>query len=322
MPTVSVIIPNYNHAPFLRQRIETVLGQRYQDFEVILLDDCSTDDSRAIISEYANDPRIRIEFNDKNSGSTFKQWNKGVRLARGKYVWIAESDDYADERFLNESLSRLENDSTTVFSYCRSWRVSGEGEIVGFADSFEIDRCNLRWAADFWADGRDECERYFVHRNIVPSASSVLFRRDVYDKIGGADERLVFCGDWKMWASMALLGGRIAYLAQPLNYFRFHVSTVTANSQHLGVDADEYLQVIRWILQRVEPTTTAKEALTHELFPFWCPKVLSNRISLSRRWRILKNATAIDRNAIGKLLPYALTALRMRLSRRLRSYRF
>jgi cellulose synthase/poly-beta-1,6-N-acetylglucosamine synthase-like glycosyltransferase len=92
MPKVSVIIPNYNHARYLRQRIESVVGQTYQDFEVILLDDCSTDESRSIIDEYARDPRVRIEFNQKNSGNTFKQWNKGVKLARGEYVWVAESD--------------------------------------------------------------------------------------------------------------------------------------------------------------------------------------------------------------------------------------
>src|SRR5246127_2931841 len=100
MPTVSVVVPNYNHARFLPERIESILRQSYQDFELILLDDCSSDDSRAILSQYADDPRVRLEFNAVNSGSTFKQWNKGVRLARGKYVWIAESDDYADERLL------------------------------------------------------------------------------------------------------------------------------------------------------------------------------------------------------------------------------
>ena len=110
MPKVSVIIPNYNHARFLRQRIESVLGQTYQDFEVILLDDCSTDESRSIISEYAKNPRVRIEFNETNSGSTFKQWNKGVRLARGEYVWMAESDDYADERLLERLVKVLDEE--------------------------------------------------------------------------------------------------------------------------------------------------------------------------------------------------------------------
>ncbi|HTU34206.1 MAG TPA: glycosyltransferase, partial [Candidatus Acidoferrum sp.] len=69
MPTVSVVVPNYNHARFLRQRIDTIFGQTYEDFEVILLDDYSSDDSRAILSDYACNPRVRLEFNDANSGS-------------------------------------------------------------------------------------------------------------------------------------------------------------------------------------------------------------------------------------------------------------
>src|ERR1041384_7243968 len=100
MPAVSVIIPNYNHARYLRRRVESVLGQTYQDFEVILLDDGSTDDSRGIIASYEGDARVTIAMNAANSGSVFKQWNKGVQMARGRYVWIAESDDYAGPGFL------------------------------------------------------------------------------------------------------------------------------------------------------------------------------------------------------------------------------
>src|SRR5712692_6211638 len=149
MPTVSVIIPSYNHARFLRQRIESVLRQTYQDFEVILLDDCSTDDSRSILSEYAGDPRVRMEFNEVNSGSTFKQWNKGVRLARGEYVWIAESDDYADPHLLEKLVSRLDAEPSTVLSYCRSWRVSADGQLSGFLDSNVTHPDTHRWTADF-----------------------------------------------------------------------------------------------------------------------------------------------------------------------------
>src|SRR3989442_15683408 len=98
--TGSVIVPNYNHASFLRLRIESVLVQTYQDYEVILLDDCSTDNSREILASYRNNPKVRIEYNERNSGGVFKQWNKGVRMARGRYIWIAESDDYADACFL------------------------------------------------------------------------------------------------------------------------------------------------------------------------------------------------------------------------------
>src|SRR6267378_3052037 len=135
MPTVSVIIPNYNHARFLRQRVDSVLRQTFQDFELILLDDCSSDESQAILREYAGDPRVRIEFNEKNSGSTFKQWNKGARLARGKYVWIAESDDYADERLVERLVRALDTDPEITFAYCGSWQISEDGQQNGFVES-------------------------------------------------------------------------------------------------------------------------------------------------------------------------------------------
>src|SRR5580704_3035040 len=116
MPTISVIVPNYNHARFLPKRIESIIHQTFQDFELILLDDCSSDDSRSILAQYAGDPRVRIEFNRENSGSTFKQWNRGVRLAQGKYVWIAESDDYADPQLLERLVAILEANPAVAYA--------------------------------------------------------------------------------------------------------------------------------------------------------------------------------------------------------------
>src|SRR5215469_13049609 len=148
MPKVSVIVPNYNHARFLPMRIDSILGQSFQDFELILLDDCSTDDSRSILHRYASDLRVRVEFNEVNSGSPFKQWNKGVGLAQGEYIWIAESDDYADERFLEKLIARLDTEPQAVFAYCRSWRVSLDDRPDGFADPYVAgDDQNHRWTA-------------------------------------------------------------------------------------------------------------------------------------------------------------------------------
>ena len=104
-PAVSVIVPNYNHAPFLRRRLDSIFNQTYQDFEVIILDDCSSDNSKEIIEQYRNRPQItHIVYNEVNSGSPFKQWAKGFDLAKGEYIWIAESDDWAELNFLEETV--------------------------------------------------------------------------------------------------------------------------------------------------------------------------------------------------------------------------
>ena len=77
MPKVSVIVPNYNHAAFLGLRIDSILEQTYRDFELLILDDASTDDSREVIARYARDPRVTIECNQTNAGSPYLQWRKG-----------------------------------------------------------------------------------------------------------------------------------------------------------------------------------------------------------------------------------------------------
>src|ERR1035438_10369906 len=166
MVKVSVVIPNYNHSRFLPRRIDSVLKQSFRDFELVLLDDCSTDDSRSILSKYADDPRVRIEFNEVNSGSPFKQWNKGVELALGEYVWIAESDDYADERLLEKLVARLDAEPKAAFAYCRSWRVSLDDRTDGFVDPWYVGgNQQHRWTADYCADGLLECRNHMVRWN-------------------------------------------------------------------------------------------------------------------------------------------------------------
>jgi glycosyltransferase involved in cell wall biosynthesis len=322
MPTVSIVVPNYNHGRFLPKRIESILRQSYQDFELILLDDCSTDDSRAVLSRYAGDPRVRLEFSQVNSGNPFKQWNKGVRLARGKYIWIAESDDYADEHLLEKLVSRLDEDPSAVLCYCRSWRVSADDKVSGFSDWFLTDHVDQqKWTADFSADGREECRRYFVRYNNIPNASSVLFRSNVYQSIGGADERLVFCGDWKTWATMALSGGTISYVAEPLNYHRFHTASVTERSERNGVSAIEALHIVSWILERVDVDQAVRANVCEDLSHLWIPAVLNRRLPISLRWAILRDAAMIDHNVLRRLVQSTLTALRMTLARRWRSLR-
>ena len=266
MPTVSVIIPNYNHARYLRQRIESVLWQTYQDFEVVLLDDCSTDNSREVLVSYRDNPKVRIDFNENNSGSVFKQWNKGVRMARGRYIWIAESDDYADPGFLAQMVPILDGQREVTLAYCRSRRVGEDDQHFGFADS-DFDRLDPNhWATDFTVDGLEECRRFFVLSSPVPNASAVLFRKDVYERVGWAEERYRICGDYKIWAAMAL-EGKIAYVGRPLNHFRTHGENVRSRTQAGGLDIAEYFYVMLSILCRVAPPgTLTQEKSIKEIF--------------------------------------------------------
>ena len=125
-PSVSVIIPNYNHAPFLKERIDSVINQHYDNFEVIILDDCSKDNSREVIEQYRNHPKVKhIVYNEANSGSTFIQWHKGFRLAEGEYIWIAESDDVADLDFLAKLTAAINGDKSITIAASALRRTNG-----------------------------------------------------------------------------------------------------------------------------------------------------------------------------------------------------
>jgi glycosyltransferase involved in cell wall biosynthesis len=314
MPSVSVIVPNYNHARFLRQRLDSILAQSFQDFELILLDDCSTDESRTILEEYARDARVRLEFNEVNSGSPFKQWNKGVGFAKRKYVWIAESDDYAEPRLLERLVAKLDADPAVAFVYCRSWRVTEESRRDGFGDFYLAYLDPSRWANDYCADGHEECRDYLVQRNTVPNASGVVFRREIYKRIGGADESLRLCGDWKLWAAMALTG-KVAYVAEPLNFFRFHQASVRNKSTHGARDVAEHLRVIRWISEQVTPTEAVREKLC-EMYSFqWVPAIMSTHLPPELKRSILNDVRAIDPHMLRRVLRPALVTLHLKLAR-------
>ena len=319
MCTVSVVVPNYNHARFLSKRIESILQQTYQDFELILLDDCSTDDSREILSQYADDPRVTIEFNKVNSGSTFKQWNKGVRFARGKYIWIAESDDYADERLLERLVAALDGDPAITFAYCRSWCITEDDRVEGFGD-WHLDLLDPQlWKADFCMDGREHCRKYSVRSPVVANSSAAVFRKAAYETVGGADENLRLCGDWKFWAAMAL-AGKVAYVNEPLNYFRYHSSSVRNKSVRDVVDVMEKLHVIRWILDRVEPTEfdlrNAREAAANN----WVPAIMSLHHRPRVKLKLLQCVKTVDPHPLRRAARPALLTVQRKFARHWRSF--
>lgn len=252
MPLVSVIIPNYNHARFLDQRLRTVLDQSFQDFEIILLDDASTDDSRTVIARYEGQPRIRTVLNSHNSGSACHQWNRGVALATAPYVWIAEADDAAEPALLATLVARLESRPSAVLAYAQSWAIDEQNRRCGDLGEWTADLSPDRWLHDFVNDGHSECARFLLSKNTIPNASAVVFRRDAYLKAGGAHEGMRLCGDWMSWARL-LLQGEVLFVAQHLNLFRSHSTSVRSTTSVFQYLA-ESLEVSRYIQEQVTMT--------------------------------------------------------------------
>jgi glycosyltransferase involved in cell wall biosynthesis len=228
-PTVSVIVPVYNHARYLRLRLDSILQQTYQDFELIILDDASTDGSVEIIRTYLDRPGVRFHPNQVNSGSAFRQWARGLELARGRYVWIAESDDWSDPKFLERLVPLLDRHPGVGLAYCQSWMADPDGRILGEATGWTDELDPERWRADFIAPGREEVRRYLTDRNTIPNASAVLIRRQALEAAGPLETGHRLCGDWLLWIKL-LAGSDLAYVAEPLNFWRQNSSNARAAS--------------------------------------------------------------------------------------------
>lgn len=224
-PKVSVVVPNYNHARYLEQRLDSVFGQTYQNFEVIILDDCSTDHSLEVIKPYTEKENVRFYPNKKNSGTPFAQWERGVSIANGEYIWIAESDDVAEPELLEVLVRLLEENSKIGIAYCQSKRIGPEGEDLGDFHFWTDHLDSERWHSSFTNSGTDECARYLIERNTIPNASAVVFRKTAYSEVGNTPLSYRLCGDWLVWSKM-LSRYDIAYSPRLLNQFRIHNQSV------------------------------------------------------------------------------------------------
>ncbi|MBQ3320550.1 glycosyltransferase family 2 protein [Candidatus Saccharibacteria bacterium] len=141
---VSVILPNYNYSKYLKSRLSSILSQTYPLYELIILDDASTDDSIKIIESLLpkikeNYPALKISFlkNEQNSGKAILQWQKGFELATGDYIWIAEADDLSNKNFLEEAVKGFD-DPKVVLSYTESKIINRFGLVL--APNFRFSR--------------------------------------------------------------------------------------------------------------------------------------------------------------------------------------
>lgn len=239
-PLVSVIIPNYNHARFLSQRIECVLNQTYSNFEVIILDDKSNDNSVDIINKYKNNSKIsKIIINKENSGSTFIQWEKGFKYANGELIWIAESDDYCETNLLEVLVNEFRNDKNCVIAFCKSIKIDTEGSYIGEAGMKK--NMHLRGISFF--------NHYLYRYCYINNASSALFKKSALYQ---ADWRHSFfrgSGDWLLWIEISRQGN-VAYVNQPLNYFRIHGSNTTTIQLHSGKNEAEAINVYQFMREK------------------------------------------------------------------------
>jgi|GEM_PF-4801891 len=230
--TISVIVPNYNHARYLDGRLASILEQRLRPDEIIFLDDGSSDESLEIARAWqARSPiHFAITANATNSGSPFKQWAKGIESAAGDLVWIAESDDSSCPRFL-ERVAAAFIDPDVAVAYCDSEVIGMDGEILSSTYRFYTDSLSeTKWLAGYVETGSREIAEALAIKNTIPNVSAVLFRRDALNEGLSAAEGHRYCGDWAIYVA-CLSKGKIAFCPRALNKHRRPPGSLTQEGE-------------------------------------------------------------------------------------------
>ncbi|ODS01221.1 hypothetical protein AUC68_12725 [Methyloceanibacter methanicus] len=271
-PFVSIIVPNYNHAAYLEQRLETILAQSYQHFELILLDDCSSDGSLEILRRYEqSDPdRIRLVVNDENSGGGYRQWAKGMSLARGDLIWIAESDDWSRPEFL-ESLIPAFEDESVMLAYTNSAFMDAEGNQVIWSTPEYLNDVDKRlWTKPFRRAAHDLVRKGWATKNLVPNVSGAVFRNPGGENamLSGDWSRATICGDWLFYLER-IRGGAVAYRPEMLNFYRVHEASTAQGTYARDVYYKEHEQVAEYVLKNYNVSSDFVDKQASNLRAHW-----------------------------------------------------
>lgn len=232
--SVSVVVPNYNYEAYIGERLHSVFDQTYPLREVIVLDDASPDGSVTEINRIveATGRHIALHVNATNTGSPFRQWRKGVELARGDYVWIAEADDVADPSFVARLIARMQA-AGSVLGFTDSRQIDENGDLLGesyrpYVNQIEPGAFNQ----PFDMDGPEFLARFLAVKNVILNVSGVIVHRqtllDAFDAVGDKLYDYSVAGDWRLYAEIcAREGNRVSWLPVPLNTHRRHKVSVT-----------------------------------------------------------------------------------------------
>lgn len=200
-PVVSVIIPTYNTAKYIGHTIDSVLGQNYKDYEIIVVDDGSTDNTKEVLEPYMEQIRY---IRQKNSGRAGAR-NTGIRAARGKYIAFLDSDDLWTSGKLAKQVDIMEGNEKIDFLFGDKQRFSDDGTII-ISSMFK----QHHYDETFFGDPlyvRDAYKK-LLETNFIPTGT-VIMRRECFDRSGLFDET-IYTEDYEFWLRIALFN-KLAY---------------------------------------------------------------------------------------------------------------
>ena len=214
MPRVSVVVPCYRLGHLLADCVGSILSQTFEDLEVLIMDDCSPDNTPEV-AVALTDPRVRYIRNEHNLGH-LRNYNRGLSLARGEYLWLISADDRLRRPYVAERFVKLLDARPDVgYVFCPVMKFNDDGDTHLYGE---------HGADDVVFNGHDFLRR-LANGNSVPAPSG-LVRRSCYERISMFPLNMPFAGDWYLWSAFALFTN-VGYLAEPMVGYRVHTGNMT-----------------------------------------------------------------------------------------------
>ena len=213
-PPVSIGVPICNGAKYLRQSVESVLAQTFENFELVLIDDLSEDDSWTIAQEYScKDARVSAIRNSKRLGLV-ANFNRCIQLTTGRYLCVWHQDDEMAPQNIEKKVALLAAHPQVGFVHSNVLMIDEKGNVLSEHWEAESRR-------DYVCSGREFFLKMLEAGKNYVCCPSVLARRECYEKLGQFRDELYFTCDWEMWMRLALYYD-VGCLGAPLVYFRRH----------------------------------------------------------------------------------------------------
>lgn len=268
---VSVVVASYNHAAFLTRRMDSLVGQTYPDIEILVIDDCSADNSVEILRRYETCPKVRLILRERNGGWVIVS-NQGVDLSSGEFILFANCDDDCDPRMVERLVDALQRHPSAGIAFCRSLMVDEEDRVLG--DDFTVREAKFRKrCADDTLLSAAEASRFLLDSCVIPNLSAALFRRRCFSEVGclSADYRV--CCDWDLFFRIVARYD-IAYVAEPLNRFRQHKATIRSVTKDKVV-FEEYFRLLLGQIRALDLSSFERMRFRTHVMYLWAVHILS-----------------------------------------------
>jgi len=299
---VSIVVASYNHANYLERRMESLLGQTYQNIEILVIDDCSTDCNIDVLRSYESNKKVKL-FARKENGGWVIVFNQGLEMSAGEFILFANCDDECDPTMVERLVEGMRANPSAGICYCRSLMIDEGSNLIGDDFTGRERAFRVRCATDALLTKNEMC-RFLLDSCVIPNTSAALIRRECFDSVGNISSEYKVCSDWLLYFDIARRYD-IAYIAAPLNKFRQHKSSITGSVKHRII----YEEILRLLLGQIKTQSLSSvekvRYRTHVMF-LWAthllPPTTSGVINFNYH---LKTVIACDRVALA-FLPVAM----------------